>query len=371
MTLSVLTATKQGEPMHIYARIARREGATGGEVLDAIRLGSCSPADRPSLRPPLSPCATAGPMAERKSVVVWNQLGAEATRAIMAAVPEVKVVEISGDPALPEPAASVLLAAYGVNHGECSWARPVSWVETFSTGIDGYPPALLKGRRVTSSRGSNAAPIAEFVLAAMLAREKQLPEVWDPGYEGLGAARLGALAHTTLGILGLGTIGRAVAHRALAFDMTVLASRARPRPSPIPGVEVAAFEQVLARSDHLVLAAPLTPSTERVVNAASLGRMKRGVHLVNVSRGALVDQDALLAALDSGQVGRATLDVTDPEPLPPDHPLRRHSCARISSHVSWSSPRLMQPGYDHFCDNLRRFIDGRPLVDIVDVDAGY
>ena len=126
-----------------------------------------------------------------------------------------------------------------------------------------------------------------------------------------------------------------------------------------------------ALSDHLVLALPLTPATRGIVDAAVLARSKPGLHLVNVARGALVDQEALLAALDRGRVGFASLDVTEPEPLPEGHPFYTHAQVRLTPHMSWSGGDTQARLIRKILENLDAFVDGRPLHDIVDPILGY
>jgi len=148
--------------------------------------------------------------------------------------------------------------------------------------------------------------------------------------------------------------------------------RRRPRPSPLEGVTVAAsLEEMLGQADHLVLAAASTERTRHLLDAETLALTRPGVHVVNVARGSLVDQDALLAALDSGQVGMASLDVTEPEPLPEGHPLYAHPRVRLSPHVSGNSPAGNAQVLDLFVQNLRRHVDGQPLEGVVDPREGY
>jgi phosphoglycerate dehydrogenase-like enzyme len=154
--------------------------------------------------------------------------------------------------------------------------------------------------------------------------------------------------------------------------MRVVATRRTSRPSPAPGIEVLdSLAAVAEQADHLVVAAPSTAATRHLIGDAVLRAVKPGVHLINIARGALVDQDALLAALDDGRVARATLDVVDPEPLPAGHPLYTHPRVFITPHVSWSSPRLWDRWTDNFVNNLRRYVAGQPLLDIVDRELGY
>src|SRR5690606_11871055 len=143
----------------------------------------------------------------------------------------------------------------------------------------------------------------------------------------------------TLGIAGYGAIGREVAKRAQALGMDVLAlRRGGAAVAPDTGVRaVASVEDLLGASDHVVLALPITPQTRHCINARSLAHAKPGLHLVNIARGALVDQPALLQALDSGRLSGATLDVTDPEPLPEGHALYHHPRVHLTPHVSWAA----------------------------------
>lgn len=249
----------------------------------------------------------------------------------------------------------------------------VRWVHVLAAGVDGFPFELLDGRTLTCSRGATAPAIAEFILAAMLAFEKDLPAQWctEPPAQ-WNRANLGTLIGRTLGLVGLGSIGTEVARRALGFDMTVRAVRRTAAPSPLPGIAVApSLEELAATADHLVVVAPATPATRHLVGAGVFAALKPGAHLVNVARGTLVDQDALRAALDDGTVAMATLDVTDPEPLPGGHWLYRHPRTRISPHVSWSSPATLPRTLGIFADNARRYRAGEPLAGVVDPGAGY
>jgi phosphoglycerate dehydrogenase-like enzyme len=175
-----------------------------------------------------------------------------------------------------------------------------------------------------------------------------------------------------VGLVGIGAIGTEVARRAQAFDASVVAFRRTPAPAPLPGIAIAAsLHELLARSDHVVIAAPATVETHRLLDTAAFAALKPGAHLVNVARGSLVDQDALRVALDDGRVGRATLDTVDPEPLPDGHWLYTHPAVRLSPHISWSAPSTMPRTFDLFVDNVRRFRAGEVLSGLVDPVAGY
>jgi phosphoglycerate dehydrogenase-like enzyme len=304
-------------------------------------------------------------------VRVINQLGPKAGEAMRAAVPDVEVIDAGADPPPSDLRADVLFGGWGPHTLE--YAERVGWVHLAGTGIDSFPRDLFDGRTVTNARGASAIPIAEFVLAGMLAFEKHLPETWiEEPPEHWNFAPLGWLNTRTLGLVGLGGIGVAIAERARPFGMKVRALRRRPEPSPLEGVEVVgSLEELLPEADHLVLAAPATPRTRHLINAESLALVKPGVHLVNIARGALVDQDALRVALDDGRVAMATLDTVDPEPLPEGHWMYSHPKVRLSAHVSWASPAGMDRTLEIFVDNLRRYAAGEQVLHVVDADEGY
>jgi phosphoglycerate dehydrogenase-like enzyme len=249
----------------------------------------------------------------------------------------------------------------------------IAWAHVLGAGVDRFPFDALDGRPLTCSRGAASVAIAEWVLAVMLAFEKSLPETWvDAAPEHWNIAALGGLAGKTVGLVGIGAIGTEVARRALAFDAHVVAVRRTDAGPPLPGIEVVAgLSDLLARSDHVVVAAPATAETHHLMDAAAFAAVKPGVHLVNIARGSLVDQEALRVALDDGRVARASLDTVDPEPLPEGHWLYVHPGARVSPHISWSSPSTMPRTLGLFVENLQRFRAGEPLAGVVDPVAGY
>jgi phosphoglycerate dehydrogenase-like enzyme len=306
------------------------------------------------------------------AVRVINQLGPKAAEAMKATVPDVEVIDAGADPPSADLRADVLFGGWGPHTLE--YAQRVRWVHLAGTGIDSFPPELFEGRTVTNARGASAIPISEFVLAAMLAFEKRLPDTWiHERPEHWNFAPLGWLNTRTLGLVGLGGIGVAIAERALPFGMRVRALRRRAHhPSPHPGVEVVgSLEELLPKADHLVLAAPSTHRTRRLINRDTLKLVKPGVHLVNIARGALVDQDALREALDDDRVAMATLDTVEPEPLPDGHWLYSHPKVRLSAHVSWASPSGMDRTLEIFLENLRRYANDEPLRHLVDAEEGY
>lgn len=252
------------------------------------------------------------------------------------------------------------------------WPFNLKWVQLVSVGIDFYPDWLFDGPVVTSARGASATALAEFALAAIFAAAKRLPDIWIDRADAWEHSPLALVDGATLGLVGFGSIGHALAPRARALGMRVLAVRRGDGELGVPGVErVADVATLFERSDHVVLAAPATAETHHLVNRAILARARPGLHLINIARGSLIDDDALLEALDQGLVSRATLDVTHPEPLPDGHPYYRHPRVKLSPHTSVFTPDTYANLAAKIADNLIRFRQGHPLADIVDPVRGY
>jgi phosphoglycerate dehydrogenase-like enzyme len=315
-------------------------------------------------------------MSEREPLRVLSHLPPRALERVTARVPDLPLLHVpmEGEPP-PDARGNVLLtfARGAPNLARVLEHGGVRWIHTIGTGVDHFPLELVGGRLLTCSRGASAVPIAEWVLAMLLAFAKRLPGAWvHAPPERWSLRELGGLAGHVLGLVGIGGIGSAVAKRALAFEMRVRALRRRKLWSPVPGVELAAsLEDLLASADHLVLAVPATDATQHLIGRAALAHAKPGLHLVNVARGSLVDQDALREALDDGRVARASLDVCDPEPLPAGHWLYSHEKVHLSPHVSWAGPGAFEALLDSFIANVDLWRRGLPLEGVVDLEAGY
>ena len=269
--------------------------------------------------------------------------------------------------ALPAPKGQTLLKT----PAPAGW-NEVRWVQLASVGIDYYPDWLFEGPVVTTARGTASVAIAEYVLAAIFTAAKQIPEIWLDQASDWRRLTLGLVQGTTLGLYGFGSIGRALAQRALALGIKVVALRRSGAPFGVDGVErVDSLDQLLARSDHLVLAAPSTAETRHAIGRAELAHARPALHLINNARGNLVDHQALLDALNEGKVALATLDVTDPEPLPAGHAFYGHPRVRLSPHISPSTDQIVPALIDKFVLNLDRFRSGEPLTDVVDAARGY
>lgn len=258
------------------------------------------------------------------------------------------------------------------------------WVHSATAGVERVLTTAAAERQllITNARGVFSDPIAEYTMMMILAVVRRLPELlelqrertWQP----LPAREL---RQVTIGIVGLGSIGRTVARLAIAFGARVIATRRDADEPPHPGEDVPAgidriltheqLPELLAESDFVVLALPLTPQTDRLMDTQRLGLMKPGAWLINVARGRLVDQRALLRALRNGPLGGAVLDTLWEEPLPPASPLWEAPGLIVTPHTSWSSGRVLDRSIELFCENLARFRDGRDLLNRVDPALGY
>lgn len=255
----------------------------------------------------------------------------------------------------------------------------VRWLHTASAGVDHVltPEVRAKtGLTVTDSGPAFEIAISEFILAWMLMVTRGLPELiahqrerrWE------GAAQR-ELAGATVGIVGLGPIGRGVAVRAKAFGMRTLGQRRTQ--APCEGVDEVGtgpdgLARLLAESDYVVLAAALTGETRALIGAEQLAQMKREAWLINVARGGVVDEPALIEALKDGRIGGACLDVFAQEPLRGDSPLWDLPNVYVAPHnSSGGTAGLRERQKALFLDNLRRFARGEPLGGIVDVARGY
>ncbi|HEX6372376.1 MAG TPA: D-2-hydroxyacid dehydrogenase [Longimicrobium sp.] len=299
-------------------------------------------------------------------------LDSPGARAAIAAVPGAEVYVGFG---VPEP----LFAA--ATEGPDARLR---WAHTASAGVGGSLHAPMRASDVvlTNSAGIYAEPMADTVLAMMLhfargldfAVRAQAERRWDKEPFDDPDTPVRELSESTLGIVGLGGIGRAVARRGVALGMTVAATRRRGTEGP-QGVEVlsgpGALDRILPRSDYLVLAVPQTDETRALIGAHELAMLPRGAVLVNVARGGVVDEAALIQALRGGRLRGAGLDVFAAEPLPGDSPLWGLPNVLATPHVSGASHRFWRRQTDLITQNIRRYAAGEPLLNTVDKHAGY
>jgi phosphoglycerate dehydrogenase-like enzyme len=256
------------------------------------------------------------------------------------------------------------------------------WVQSPAVGVGGlmFPELLASPVVITSARGIRARSIAEHVLGVTIALARLLPATlraqaahrWaqdelETGTRTLDGARMG--------IVGLGAIGLEVAKIAAPFGLRITAIRRRIE-QPVPGGVEAVWPpdrlpDLLAQSDVVVLAAPHTPETKRLIGRTQVAQMRPGALLINVARGKLVDDDAVIEALRDGRLGGAALDVFTEEPLPPSSPYWDLPNVIVTPHTSGAMTDYWTPLVALFSENLRRFEKGEPLLNVVDKVAGY
>jgi phosphoglycerate dehydrogenase-like enzyme len=250
------------------------------------------------------------------------------------------------------------------------------WVHTFSIGVDDPSFRLIvdRGITLTNGAGTQSMPMAQYVLLMMLHHVKGMAS-WERNQAQRQWARSPSdeLTGKTVALLGLGGIGAEVARLAKALQMRVVGLRRRP--DPVDNVDellpADAVGELCARADFLVVCAPLTTATKGIIGAAELARMKPTAYLINVARGPLIVESALVETLRGRRIAGAALDVFDVEPLPPDHELWSLPNVVITPHTSPASPMHLVRGTHLFVENLRRCVDGKPLLNIVDpADVG-
>jgi len=296
--------------------------------------------------------------------------------------PDCRVIPLGPDGEVTEPleGADVLFLRWGLSPEATrrllARVPNLRWIHTISAGVDHllFPELRESDAILTNASGVFNIPIAETVMAYILAVVKRLPEFWahqrEHRWEKLPLRELRGL---TVGIVGMGDIGTEVARLCRAFGMRVLGLRRRPAPSDLADEVLPPdrLQDLLARSDFVVIAVPLTAETRGMIGRAELAAMKPDAWLVNISRGAIVDEEALIEALRAGRIGGACLDVFTQEPLPPESPLWDMPNVIITPHNSWSSPHIEEREIALFLENLRRYVAGEPLLNVVDKQAGY
>ena len=281
------------------------------------------------------------------------------------------------------PEADVVLGWAVRPHNFASASR-LGWIHLTAAGVGSalFPELVASEVVVTNSRGLHATSIAEHVLGMMLAFARKLHLARDAQHDARWIDRalwaeppdFRQLEGESLGLVGLGQIGRALARRAKAMGMVVQAVTRTPRIDPAPADAVWPVERLgdlAAASDWLVVAAPSTPATRGLVSRAVLERMPPHAVLLNVGRGALVDEPALIERLERGAIAGAGLDVFAEEPLPVESPLWRMPQVIVTPHVSGYGPRYWERALELFAANLRARLAGRPLANVVDKREGY
>ena len=258
-------------------------------------------------------------------------------------------------------------------------AKSLRWVHSMSAGVEHlmFPEMIESPVPLTNARGVFAESLGEFVIAASFyfakdfarMRRSQAEGKWDP-------FDVNMLNRQSMAIVGYGEIGRATAKRAKALGMKVYATRRRPellKDDPVVDEGFSPDERgkMIAKSDYIVAAAAITPETRGMIGEKEIAAMKRTAVIVNVGRGPVVDEGAMVRALQDGRIRGAALDVFDKEPLPAEHPFWRLDNVLLSPHTADHIEGWLEDAMRFFVENFGRFYRGEPLQNLVDKKAGY
>ncbi|MBI3743924.1 MAG: D-2-hydroxyacid dehydrogenase [Chloroflexi bacterium] len=272
--------------------------------------------------------------------------------------------------------AEVVLSARRLPKDIVRRAPRLRWVQFPLAGVEILRDSDLWSHpevRLTSGAGTNATPVAEYVIAGILAIAKDVPRmVRSQSARRWERHNLGLVSGRTVGIVGLGSVGGEVARLAQGIGMRVLATRRRVvAGAPAWVLPQERLDELLRQSDYVVLAVPTTPETTRMIGRRELSLMKPGTVLINVARGEVVDETALIEALQSGRLDSAVLDVFECEPLPAESPLWTMPNVLVSAHIAGLFDDYDARIVDAFVENLERYLAGRPLEHEVDREQGY
>lgn len=300
-------------------------------------------------------------------------------------VPQIQTVIATDDTLAQEFSEAEIALTPSIRPEQFVTAKKLRWIHSPSAAVHQFmfPELVNSDVILTNGRNVHGPVVAEHVIALIFALAKNIPAAvrfqqqhlwgqeiaWGPGH------RPRELAGATLGLVGLGSIGRAVADHAAALGMHVIAARQHPdgaKPESVHEVLPSSrLDELLARSDYVVLAAPVTQSTQNMIGSPQLAKMKPEAYLINVGRGALVDEPALIDSLRNRKIGGAALDVFEKEPLPADSPFWALENLLITPHTAGMTEKLWERQYALFSENLRRYLNHQPLLALVNKESGY
>jgi phosphoglycerate dehydrogenase-like enzyme len=325
--------------------------------------------------------------AERARVTLTfltSSISDEQVKELAEVAPNVRIVRApSRDAALEHAASADAIDGRLLNAELLAKATRVSWISIPSAGIERFLeiPGIRERENltITNAKGVMGPAIADHVMGMLLSLTRQLPHYHAAQQKGEWARgqtphRAEALAGKTMLVVGIGGIGGEIAHRAHAFGMEIIATRRSDAPVPPYVTHVGKpgeLKDLLPRADVIAICVPLTPETEGLFDEAMFKHVKQGSYLINIARGQVVKTDAMIAALKDGRLAGAGLDVTDPEPLPEGHELWSMSNVVITPHVAASGEISDQRRWALLKENIRRFGAGEPLLNCIDVAAGY
>lgn len=287
------------------------------------------------------------------------------TKEVRQQLPDITLQRASNyQDALDKISSADVIVEHGITDELLAEAEAVNWIQTLSSGADSYDFERLEelGAILTTVSGVHARPIAEHVFALMLFFERGLSRSRDQQQRNeWNRFATGELGRETLGIIGVGSVGGRVAELGSAFGMDIIGLRRHPsrkHPAVDKMVGPERRHELLANSDYVVIACPLTDETRGLIGAKELSSMDTDSVLVNIARGEVVDQEALITQLQTGYIGGAALDVADTEPLPQDSPLWDMSNVVITPHMAGASPGFPERCAEIFTQNYSRFVEG-------------
>jgi len=329
--------------------------------------------------------------AETKLVVcVWHRFEQWRAQPVMPETirrrwPEMLVVHLPDYERLPQelPDTDIFVGA-SLRPEQFQHARKLKWIHSTAVGVSQlmYPELRGSGVILTNPSGILSQPIAEHTMGLMIALARHFPDSvryqdrarWSQIEVSSQPGPLTELNGQLLLIVGYGSIGREIARRARAFDMRVWGVTRSGKGDATHTekiLPIAQLEDALPHADYIVLSAPDTQETQKLLGPAQIAKMKPGARLINVGRGSLLDEAALIRALETGALGGAALDVAAAEPLPAESPLWKAPNLFITPHTSGVSDRLWQKETKLLMDLLGRWFDGRDLFNVVDFTRGY
>ena len=315
-------------------------------------------------------------------VIITAELTDAAMKRLRADYPEI-TFEVLDDPGSEDGFGDAdAIIGWRLTSEQLAKSPGLQWLQTTSAGVERVLTPEMIDRRIviTNASGVHSVSISEHIMAMMLAFARRLPllfhnqqrHVWrdenlrDEVFELYGQ---------TLMVIGVGDIGIALADRAAGFGMRVVGVRRRtdlPRPESFSEIiSTDALAMRVEEADHVAVCLPLTDHTRGLIDAPTIAAMKTGAYIYNIGRGPIIDQAALVRALEDGRLGGAGLDVTDPEPLPEDSPLWDMPNVLITAHTSGSSPVYWERASEIVIENVKRWQAGEPLSNVIDVEHGY
>ena len=298
---------------------------------------------------------------------------------------EFEVVRIANDAVVEKLPDTEIVFTFSLSPEQLGIARNLRWIHSPAAAVHQFLFSEFVNSDVilTNAREVHGAVVAEQVIAMIFAMAKRIPQatrfqqqrIW--GQENIWELDGGPreIAGATLGLVGLGSIGRNIARHASGLGMRVIAVRQHvdgPKPESVHEVlPTSRINEMLSAADYIVLAAPVTPATQHMIGREQLAKMKSDAFLINVGRGSLIDEPALIETLRKRKIGGAALDVFDQEPLPAESPFWDLDNLLIMPHTAGMTAKLWERHYTLFSENLRRYLSGQPLLGLVDKKAGY